>query len=108
MIDSRFMKVKTLSQIYAREKTTESLEELQEEMRSMQHMDNTFHPIIEAFKLDGKYNSDSINFECLRPVIENLEEKCGRISDYGLIYIKYIAQACESISVEEISNHIRC
>ena len=74
MIDSRFMKVKTLAQIYARERTDESLRELQEEMRSMQRTDKIFTKLISKYNLDGNYDANEINFDCLQPVIEDLEQ----------------------------------
>ena len=88
------MKVKTLAQIYARERTPESLEELQDEMRSMQRQDKIYSKLIERYELDGDYDPKNIQFECLRNSIENLEGRCGRTTDYGLMYFKYIAQAC--------------
>ena len=50
--------------------------------------------MIHNLRLDGKYNPEIINFECLQPSMEIIEEKCGRLSDYGLTYVKYIAQGC--------------
>lgn len=42
------------------------------------------------------------------PALEILEGKCGRLTDYGLTYIKFIAQACEDQSVNRIISLIEC
>ena len=31
----------------------------------------------------------------MRAVLKNFEEKHGRLSDYALTYVKYMAEACE-------------
>ena len=93
-IDSRFIKVRTLSEIYAREKTQEAYAEMREEMVSMQRFDDIFSHVQQKLHLSGAYDPYSINHDCMREVISNFEGKCGRLSDYGLIYVKYFAEAC--------------
>lgn len=93
-IDSRFMKVKILTDVYNREGTDEALRELREEMLSMQRIDRIFHKLIDELKLDGDYSPRHMDYECMRTVMDNHTEKCGRLTDYGLMYAKYYADAC--------------
>ena len=64
----------------------------------MQRIDSIFSTIAKNLRLKGKYEAEKINFDCLRPAMEAYENKCGRLSDYGLIYVKYFAEACETMS----------
>ena len=58
--------------------------------------------------MTGDYNPEKINFECLREVMGEYEEKCGRLSDYGLKYVKYITEGCEMLGAREIIEGLRC
>lgn len=93
-VDSRYIKITTLTEVFKREKTKESYEEMREEMASMHKWDKTFSSFISHNKLTGEYDAEKINFQCLRESMDELERKCGRLSDYGLIYVKYIAEGC--------------
>ena len=64
-------------------------------MKSMQKYDETFSTFASKLSLTGSYDPALINFECLRQSINSYETACGKFTDYGLGYIKYIAQACE-------------
>ena len=35
-----------------------------------------------------------MNYTCMKAVMDNHTEKCGLLSDYGLRYAKYYADAC--------------
>lgn len=37
-----------------------------------------------------------------------VEEKCGRLSDYALMYVKYLAEACQNMSPFTIQSVIHC
>lgn len=37
------------------------------------------------------------NFECLKDLIDTYEEECGKLGDYGLKYVKYFVQTCETL-----------
>lgn len=37
------------------------------------------------------------NFDCLKELIETYEENCDKLGDYGLKYVKYFVQKCESL-----------
>ena len=101
-IDSRFIKIRTLSEIYAREKTVEAYAEMREEMVSMQRFDDIFWHMQSKLQLKGIYDPYKLNHDCMRQVISRFEEKCGRLSDYGLIYVKYIAESCETYGASTI------
>ena len=107
-VDSRHVKIQTLTSIFKREKTEESYKEMQEEMKSMQRIDKMFAPYVEAKQLTGAYDPYKIQFECMREVLTSVEERCGRLSDYGLIYVKFIAEGCETMSGQAISGMISC
>ena len=55
-IDSRFIKIRTLSAIYAREQTPEAYAEMREEMNSMQKFDDIFWHVKERLQLKGIYD----------------------------------------------------
>lgn len=62
----------------------------------MKRYDEGFSKFAQTYSISGHYDPKNINFDCLRESIDFYEAKCGRFSDYGLGYIKYIAQACET------------
>lgn len=68
-VSSRFATVRMLSEIYAREKTPESLAELQQEMKSMQRFDDIFFHFQEKLQLTGEYDAYKLNFDCNRESI---------------------------------------
>jgi hypothetical protein len=79
-----------------------------QEMQSMQTLDRTFSGVSKNLELNGNYNAEKINFECLRTTIDSYESKCGKFSDYGLSFIKYFAQGCESLSAGAILEQVHC
>lgn len=74
----------------------------------MQKLDKTFANIAMGLKLKGEYDLHNIHFDCMRDVMESYEQKCGRLSDYGLIYTKYFAEACEANSSTKIMASVHC
>lgn len=102
------MKVKILSQTYGRDHSEETLMELREEMRSMQRLDNIFSEFSHKLDLTGTYMSKRINFDCLKTVMDAYETECGRLTDYGLIYVKYFAESCEIYDSATIMDSIEC
>lgn len=107
-MNSRTMKLQSLSAIYAREKSPIIFKEMMEEMTSMANYDSTFSKFDTTLKLTGNYDAENINFECLRTSIDTYEAKCGKFTDYGLMFAKNFAEACEKFSVEEIAKTISC
>lgn len=60
-------------------------------MKSMQRFDEIFFHFQEIFDLSGQYDAYNLNYECNREALEVFENKCGRLSDYALEYVKFIA-----------------
>jgi len=67
---------------------------MREEMREMQRIDDIFFNVIHKLKLTGNYSARHMKYDCMRAVMDNHTEKCGRLSDYGLMFAKYYAEAC--------------
>ena len=49
-----------------------------------------------------------MNYDCMRAVMDNHTNECGRLTDYGLIYAKYYAEACERYDAMEIIKNVEC
>lgn len=79
-----------------------------EEMKDMQRHDKIFHHLQEKLDLSGAYSPQNMNYDCMRALMDNHTEQCGRLSDYGLMYAKYYAEACEKYQTETIINHVQC
>lgn len=77
-------------------------------MTSMANYDSTFKKFDTTLKLTGTYDAENINFECLRTSIDTYEARCGKFTDYGLMFAKNFAEACERFSAEEVINTITC
>lgn len=106
--DSRLMKIKILTENFKRLGTEAAMMEMREEMMDMQRHDNIFHHVQQDLKLSGQYSPRHMNYTCMRAVMDNHTEQCGRLSDYGLMYAKFYAEACERVSAEEIISKVRC
>jgi hypothetical protein len=107
-MDSRTMKLQSLSALYSRDHSIETFNEMMEEMESMRKYDQTFNKFAASLSINGNYDAKEINFECLRESINSYEAKCGKFSDYGLGYIKYIAQACQVHASSILLEHLKC
>jgi legumain len=107
-MNSRTMKLQSLSAIYATERSPEVFREMSEEMASMQRYDTAFKNFDTELKLNGKYDSANIEFECLRTVVDSHEQQCGRLSDYGLQFVKNMAEACEKHEVQTVLEALKC
>lgn len=44
------------------------------------------------------------NFDCLRMMVGGVEEMCGDWSAYSLKYVRKLANACDTMSQNEISD----
>lgn len=107
-MNSRTMKLQSLSAIYARDHSAATFNEMMQEMASMEKYDLSFKRFDEKLSLTGAYDSADIKFDCLRAVIDNYEEKCGKFSDYGLQYVKNFAEACEKHETGRILENLKC
>lgn len=77
-------------------------------MASMERYDVTFKQFDTKLELNGNYDSANINFNCLREVIDSYELKCGKISDYGLMYVKNFVEACEKYDTPKVVSSLEC
>lgn len=106
-MNSRTMKLQSLSALYARDHSQDTFQEMVAEMASMQRLDSTFSALQKRLSLGSTYNPD-INFDCLRATVEAYEQKCGKLSDYGLQYVKHFAIACEQFDSPKILSEVQC
>ena len=67
-------------------------------MLDMQRLDSIFSKLGSRLHVTGDYSPRTMNYDCMRKVMDNHTNNCGRLSDYGLIYAKYYAEACERYS----------
>ena len=75
-MDSRTMKLQSLSAIYSREHSAETLAEMMEEIKSMQRYEAIFKHFAEKLNLSGTYDAYNINFECLKGSVDGFEARC--------------------------------
>jgi len=97
-----FIKMNYLSGLYKREPTTDNLNLVLEEMRSVQHNDNIFYSLKTELNLTGEYKAESIDFDCLKSSMEFFEARCGKMSEYAYQYVKYFAENCETQGIQAI------
>ncbi len=71
-------------------------------MKSMQRLDDIFFNLSQKLKLTGTYSPRHMNYECMRTMMDNHTQKCGMLSDYGLMFAKYYAEACERYPAAKI------
>ena len=66
-----------------------------ERMKIDSVMEQLFSHHFEAVK--NGTNPLPTDFECYRNLVNFYDEKCGRLSDYGMKYLKLMVAECESI-----------
>jgi len=93
-VSSRMMKLDFMSARYEREQSQEAMSDLFEEMDSIKRLDRTFAGMKEELGLDVSGTVKDIDFKCLKERMYMYREMCGRLSDYGLKYAKYIHFSC--------------
>ena len=108
VMNSRTMKLQSLSAIYALEHSSETLAQMVEEITSMSKYEHIFKSFSEKLNVSGKYDVKKINFECLKASVDHFEAKCERFSDFGLGFIKYFSHACETHQTEVVLDAIKC
>lgn len=72
-MNSRTMKLQSLSAIYSREHSPVVFNEMMEEMASMQKYDSSFKQFNQKLNIQGKYDPENIQFDCLRNSITAYE-----------------------------------
>ena len=108
VMNSRTMKLQSLSAIYAIEHSAETLSKMVEEITSMAKFESIFKKFTEKIRVSGDYDAKKINFECLKTSVDHFEAKCEKFSDFGLGFIKYFAHACETVQTDVILDAIKC
>jgi len=94
LVDSRYVKLHYLQNKHARLGTEQSLGALNEELNSMKMFDSSFENLSSMLNLDVNAKVEDINFDCLKTRVAMYEEVCGKFSDYGLKYVRYLHFSC--------------
>jgi len=94
LVNSRAVKLDYLLSQYQRKPSEKALGELQEEVDSIDKLDATFNSLKTQLKLDVSQKVKDIDFKCLKQRMHMYKDMCGRLSDYGLQYAKYIHFSC--------------
>jgi hypothetical protein len=94
-VDSRDVKLRYLYNLAVFGKG--HLNELDEEIRHRSKVDQIF----KQFNVENK-EEVNIDFKCLKASVDNFKSICKEWSDYSLKYVKTIAIACETVSIENI------
>ena len=76
VMNSRTMKLQSLSAIYAMEHSSETLAQMVEEITSMAKYESIFKKFVEKLHLKGEHDVSKINFECLKASVDHFEAKC--------------------------------
>lgn len=101
-VDSRDAKLRYLYDRAEKKNDMTSMNEYLTELRYIQKVDSTFKSFNEEMKIESTETVNLINFECLKPSVEAYKKIC-QWGEYDLKYVRNIAIACETKSVEEIT-----
>jgi len=80
--------------MYKQNPTADLEEQIEAEKKSMTKFEILFTDIQRQLKLTGDYEPTRIDFDCLSSSIRVVEAGCGRLSDYALQYVKFLADHC--------------
>jgi len=94
-VDSRYVKLHYLQNLHNLHGTQETLAALHEEQASIAKYDDIFFNMSEELELDLNANIKNTDFDCLKRRVDYYESFCGKFSDYGLKYIRYINLSCQ-------------
>jgi legumain len=73
-----------------------------QELEYIKKVDTVFNGFGDIFNINATEKYSHINFECLKPSIQNYKNICGS-GEYDLKHYRYIAIACQrNVSVEDI------
>jgi len=93
-VDSRAVKLAYLLRRHEQLQTEESKKELEEELYSMEKLDSIFGELAARLDLDTNMPVGEIDFTCLKQRVKMYEAICGKLSEYGLKYIRQIQNTC--------------
>lgn len=91
-VSSRDVKLMYLINRHARLMSSESQDELNEEIKSRRMYDDLFAEL--KVKVGTPAKADTTDFSCYKDMIESMEEVCGRTTDYGLKYFRQLYDLC--------------
>ena len=94
IVDSRLVKLHYLERRHVVHKNNETFNALNQEKQSIERFDRIFSRISSDLKLNVELDIKGIDFACYKPRIETFENICGRFSEYGFKYVKYIHFSC--------------
>jgi len=94
LVDSRENKLKYLRNRYAIFDNLETKHALFDELESVKLFDQYFDDVAFKFQLNLNEPIGKIDFDCLRARVKMYEKYCGKFTDYGLKYIRYIHYTC--------------
>jgi len=95
-VDSRLIKLAYLLNKHNHLQNDDSQAELKSEIESIHRHDRIFKALKEELNLNTEIEakSEKIDFKCLKERMNIYKKTCGRLSDYGLKYGKYIHYSC--------------
>lgn len=106
--DSRDVKLHYLMSRYTRNPSWETADSLMAEIIDRQRHDELIHNFASHVRPNSvehllTAHPEQIDFDCLEGSITAFETRCHKLSDYGLKYVRALANACSAgISVSEV------
>ena len=71
--------------------------DMTEELTQRMRIDHVFEDFMPLHLRASEQSVLPTNFDCLRQLVDTYEQSCGKFTDYGLKYVKYLVQTCESL-----------
>jgi legumain len=93
-VNSRINKLAYLHRRNKKYQSVASKSALHEEIDSIRRFDGIFSGMKNLFELRTTASVGHIDFDCLKMRVEMYEVMCGKFTDYGLKYVKYIHATC--------------
>ena len=101
-VDSRDHDLHFLTQQVTEVGSTESYAALQKELEHRQFVDSLFGS--QHFGEMANAPETPQNFDCLRMMVGGVEEMCGDWSAYSLKYVRKLANACDTMNEDQLSD----
>ena len=93
MVNSRDVELYLAFDRVLREDTIEAFESLEKEIAHRQYYDTLFATL---FGDSANAPETPQDFDCLRKMVESVEDSCGRFSSYSLKYVRSLANMCDT------------
>lgn len=101
LVDSRDNELHVLYNRVMSEGSIESMHALEKELAHHEFVDQLFAT---HFNITANAPEVPQNFDCLRMMVGGVEEMCGPWSGYSLKYVRKLANACDTMTSEEVSS----